>query len=459
MVRELVKNTIPVDRPRVSVSEWIDTNFDPSNYTSDLVATYESTGVRRSNNDYFYKVVSVTNDYRAARTLGNFVIPLGVPLNLVRTKAAWLKKHDDELFCNAARTGRSSEPSWNLCAHADFTRAGDFMHHAARKGEDFVMHVSVAITIIESMKFYCANIPEYREMCLRVFQMPKASDSMQKYIACIVLDVDYSPMELDLIVRTAITRNRKSSKDDLSPLSAMLVLLPMVKKLFEDTRSRAIRQNHPALAARMLLEYNSILATLVMTVKQKDPIWIDAVCALAICFGLPSDEVSKLRSELGTKRVLAKRFVLTYQLPNDHMSWIRGRSADMRVVKLDNGASAIGLGPHTKCQFNLVPSIKSLAMQSYRLDMIDQRGHISVGSSPESEERDMLASSPIVVHFDTRGNTCLCIQDYTRSVLASQLLTIRFSGGTLTVTKIYPDSADEVVVLPTPPQRANTRSA
>lgn len=416
----------------MSLDEWLATNYDRENYTTDLVAVYEPIkGKQRSNFDYYYKVVDVRDDFCAARSATHFVIPLGVPISLHNTRALWLKKHDDELFCNAAMDGRKSEPSLNLCAHADFSRAGDFLHYATQDGASFDMNVSVALYVIETMQFYCANFPEYNKLCQDIFHMPQVSDSMQKYIACIVLGVDYSLDELDVIVRTSIGRN----KDDLAFTTGLLVLLPMVKQLFAETKSSALRQR---LVARTHSEFTSKLASIDLTVKRTDSWWYDVVCTLATSFGLTSPWVSKLRLELGPKpgKVGSKRPDPKIVLPNNHMSWLRGRSTDMRVVQLATGARLVGQNSHSKCQFNLVPSLKATAIQSYCVDLTF--GNISVSSDPESQGRTLLASSPITVNFDTRQNICVVTQNDSKFTLASQRLTIRFSGGLLTITKMYP---------------------
>lgn len=85
------------------------------------------------------------------------------------------------------------------------------------------------------MNFYCDYSAAYKELTQRVFDMPQLSDSMQKYIACIVLGKTYSPIELVTMVRTTINRNRKWGKDDLSYTFALLILLSEVKTMFADT--------------------------------------------------------------------------------------------------------------------------------------------------------------------------------------------------------------------------------
>lgn len=478
MPREIVTNSEMRHHEHVTVTEWVDLHYDALNYTSNRIAVYEKIGEKQKE-DYTYKVKHVLHDYRDTRIRNTSdVILLGVPI-VLDAKASWLKKHDDELFCRA-RTGNASEPDWSHCVHADYTRAGDFLFSATRHGESFKKQISVAISVIETMRFYCDHVSEVRDLSQRIFDMPQLSDSMQKYISCIVLDMEYSPSELLTMIKTTINRNRKWSADDLSSTSALLILLPMVKQLFNRTRVFGVEDsacsasaNRQQQVTRLLRDYSLRMSCLDMTVKyalaspssnhrqnnhdhlarhHKDiviinPAWIDLVCKLATSFGVPNTYVDILRLDLTKESISIPhstigRLIMKFDLPNDHISWVRDRSRDMRVVKRGQGFRADGLSQHTKCQLTLVPSLLT-STQSYQLDLA---GGGTVSVTPDSQSMDvrkMLTTSPIIIRLDQKNNTCVVNQGHIQFSFSCKRLTIMFSGVYLSVTPIRPSGSDD----------------
>lgn len=466
MPREIVSHTAEKYHRIVDVQEWVDTYYIPDNYTSNRMAVYEQTG-KRNNEDYTYRVSRTGDRYREARIQSSNrenVLLLGVP-KLSDMRSDWLKLHDDERFCSA-RTGIKSEPSWCHCVHADYSRAGDFMFSATRHGEDFEMQLGVAISVLETMRYYSERESEVKALSTRIFDMPQVSDSMQKYIACIVLDKEYSPDDLKIMVQTSIVRNRKWNADDLSSTAALLILLPLVGRLFRNTRGQSSSCRQSAVP-QVHEEFKAILASLNMCAKYHaspadtcddgwttvgkakacactiNPEWIGTACGLAISFGVPQALVQSMRRELqeeNTSPITTGKLVVKFILPSDTVSWIRNTPVDTRVVRVENGVRVVGLNSHTRCKLTLCPDTRA-ASRSFRVDPMPHIlgcGTVSVSSGGKRRAaQSLLTTLPIMVEMDLRSNECVIQQGNIEFSVQCNRLNICFSGGMLAVTPTF----------------------
>lgn len=299
MPREIVSHTAPKDS---SVTEWV-----PGNYTDGRAVVYDIVG-ERDEEDFTYRVKEFVDDYQPARHLSEHVMLLGLPIVLDEFTMK-LKKSEDELFCRE-KSGKPSDPNWSHCVHADYSRADDFMFSATTPGQDFELQLSGAISVLEIMKYYNDAVPAVKHLNRRVFGLRQATGSLQKYIACIILDKDFTPDELMTIVETAITR-KKYSKDDLASTAAMLILLPLVRQLFQGTQTPTAEDRQSAVP-RIHKEFKATLATFKMLSRSdggwrdakvcvspiNHPQWIETACQLAANFGVTQTHVEMIRRNM-----------------------------------------------------------------------------------------------------------------------------------------------------------------
>lgn len=455
MPREIVSNVAPGMHQKVTAEQWVDRYYKADNYTSTRIAVIERTGTR-NRDDFTYRVESIGDNFREARIHHTYrstksVILLGLP-TVVDQTTSWLKLHDDQVFCNS-RSGTESDPLWCHCVHADYSRVGDFIFSATKPLEDFELQLGVAISVLETMRFYSDRVAEVKALSRKVFDLPQVSDSMQKYIASIVLGDDYTPVELLTMVQTVITRNLRRNADLLST-AAMLILLPMVKQLFSDPNEDSISRQ--SAVPRIHQEYKAKLASLdLSSASQSDnwiaakqaksswgdanSTWVGAVCLLALNFGVTETLVQSLRREL--RGISAGKAVFSFKLPNEDVPWIRNRSDEMRIVKqtptTTGGARAAGLSIHTRCSLTLSPS----GTQSYSVVLVPlSQGGGAVSLSSELEKwttKCMLTTVPIHIEMDHRINACVIKQGNVEFTLQGRRLNIQFRGGFLTMTPVH----------------------
>lgn len=428
MPQEIVKH-YNVQQPRIAISDWLSAgNFNAENYTDTRIAILETTG-KRERFDYTYKVTEVRDDgYVDAFMRGENVILLGVPLRADMADTIWLKLNDGERFCNLRKNGNESEPSWCHSLHADLARAGNFVLYATKSGEDFKLQLGVCISIIETMRFHYATVPEFKALFERIFDMLQLSDNLEKYIACIVMDEEYSSYALETVFRTAINRNAKWTKDNFSSSAALLILLPMVGQLFKDTDSPAIRQS---LVAGMEKEYHANLASVNIRAERENRDWVDVLCSLADSFGIQSGDVDRLRPELEIMQE-TKALYIKFDLQKDPISYVSDVGDNMRTRKLGGGFIADGLHSQTRCHFTLEPSLMD-DRKPYSVEF-DGRGFISVVSLLLTvEEISMVASAPFTISVDQQMSMCMISQGDNEFTVTCESLMIRFWGGSVTV--------------------------
>lgn len=453
MPREIVAHNALITRSAVSLEKWIDRYYIPANYNSGRVAVYEQIG-QKQKEDYTYRVKSVEENFRPIRAQNEDVILLGVPY-VIDTNVEWLKKYEDEKYCNR-RSGLQSEPSWCHCVHADYSRAGEFLFSATRPDEDFELQLGVAISVLETMRFYCQQVHEVKELSRKIFDMPQVSDTMQKYIACIVLGECYNPVELLTMVQTAITRNLRWKSDDLLSTSAMLILLPLVKHLFTDSKQDCISRQ--SAVPQIHEEYKAKLASFDMFVKyhqgatasQSDnwnaaktakasryavnAKWINTVCELAANFGVTQVLLQSLQQEM---QDTTGQMVFKFKLPNEDVPWIRNRAPEMRVVRFPQGARAVGLSIQHRCYLTLSPKTRDV-IQYYCVHFkptCEGGGTFSVSSDRERcTTKNLMTTHPIHLEMNTQSSTCLVKQGNVEFTLDGKRLNVQFSGGALTMT-------------------------
>lgn len=414
MVRASVFNSVPVS-PLATLASLVPSAVN--SHTVRRFAVYEVTG-KRDRDDNTHKVTSILDgDYCEALLEHEYVIPMGDAISSHDTDATLLKMRVDEIFCNKRRIGKESEPNWTHCVHADSTRACDFLLCATQDDDDLYYQVEVSVAVIAQMKLYASEVPEYKETFENVFNWLQLSDTMQKYIACIVLGKDFSPFELATMVRTTVNRNTKWS-GDLSRSVALLILLPLLKELFKDkSGSLAERED---MVEQLYEDYHNQLEKFDLKVRMYNPNWVDVVCNLAECFGVPCGPVlDELRSDLSDLKHAAEGSKLKIRVPSDEISWVSDQADDMRIVKVGDGIRADGLHNLTKCCFTMQPPDNV-----YQL-VFKGRGAISVGSGPD--EVKLRTSSPIVITkvfevYEVRQNDAIC-------ALICDSLTLNFYGG------------------------------
>lgn len=303
MPRESFNHTTPV-----SITELV-SNHVPGNYSNTSALVYDLVD-SNSIHDRTFRVTRVAESYQEARIQKLYVIPLGVPL-ILDYNTKYLKLVEDELFYRLTN-GEMSELSWDHCVRADYCRADDFIFSAIRHDQDFQLQLTGTISILETMRAYCENIPEVKDLNERMFEMPQ-TNRLQKYIACIVLDKDYSSAELLLMVQSLITR-KKYQTDDLSNMAGMLILLPMVRQLFRGT----LQADRQSSVTRIHQEFKAKLASL-RILSRADGVWrkadvetcggsnnsqwINTACELAANFGITDTDVESLRQEMQTHSV------------------------------------------------------------------------------------------------------------------------------------------------------------
>lgn len=468
MPREIVSHTAPKAHTTLPQNEWVKKYFVPESYSCTRVAVIEQTG-QKQREDFSYRAVSVGGDFSKTRSCDtipeHLLILLALPIvtdivtdNDAIQKIIWLKLSDDERFCNA-RSGIQSQPSWCHCVHADYSRACDLIFSATKPGEDFRLQLSVAISVLETIRYFSNVIPEVKELSRNIFDLPQVSDTMQKYIASIVLSEEYSSQELLTMVQTAINRNLKWNAQDLHSTAAMLILLPMVKRLFSNTTETSVsRQNA---VSRVHREYVAKLESFDLDVKyqssqnatqsdnwnvskqartslgQINSRWINTLCMLAANFEVNQLLVEELRQEL---QDATGKVVFKFKLPNHQVSWILNRSDQLRLVKIDGqGARAAGLSIHTRCYLMLSPDSRACA-QFYSVDLqtlSEGGGTISLSSNLDVRATTrMLPKIPILIEmrkFDT-----VIKQGNVEFTLKGRRVNIQFCGGYLTMKPLDP---------------------
>lgn len=460
MPREIVTDKAYTHRPFEGMESWLTSHYDPTVYTSTRAALCEVVRCRDSE-DFTYKVLSIVPCFReemiANKTEVALTLLLGVPLRI--HGEAWMKKYLDMHFC-ALRTRRTSEPDWCHVVHADYSRVGDFLFQATQRGQDFKMHLSVAISVIQGLKFYNANVPEVNRLSNQIFNMPQVSDTMQKYIACIILDKDYSQNELKVMVQTALQRSLKW-KSDVTSSSALLVLLPMVKELLSHKgvdpleHMEYMHTTYKQKMASYHLKVNAYDQKLAATqavgdgswtqvrrrpfrAKSGAQKWIGAAMLLANEFGVHGSEASSLYQSL--KHVdPGSGHAMKYELPNERVPWISNTSTHLRVVKLRYGILAVGLSLNHLCSMRLSPNPLAVTA-SYLIELKDTIQHaiLSITGDKQCGRNNLLSTHPINVHMDLKNSSCVIQQGFTEFTVPAKELIIGFKGGFLFVTPITP---------------------
>lgn len=234
MPREIVK---PQSISRgIPAEEWAKRFFVPTNYRSQRTAVFHHTG-RKTNEDPVHKLHSIEDNYVQTMVdtfkgttdkLGATVCLLEPPIEYTN-EARTVKMDDDALYFNEQHTGVLG--AWDVTLDADYSRMQCCIFDATTSKNSRQVHenIEVALSVLHVHKYFYERTEELKRLTKIVYDMPRMRDTMQKYIACIVMEKDFDTTQLETMFNTVVQRNQKFGRN-LPSLYGLLVLCPLIKQ-------------------------------------------------------------------------------------------------------------------------------------------------------------------------------------------------------------------------------------
>jgi hypothetical protein len=266
MPREIIQDLSYTTYKTISMEEYIELYVRPESWSTTKGIEMRYTGISYGNthglrcHKWFGVVLDIFEKFKTARRNGVLWIPLGVPLD---DDAEWFLQNQFAFkWADADNRGINSDP-WAVYVHSTMEAIQTLVYSSSinlAEGQPklFVKKVDAVLSLIAQMQYF-ADRPWYgqkskvRTLLENVETFDELSDTIQKYVAAIILHGSADRKTLGEMVVTAKNRRAKNiaygfKQPTVSSMFGLLVLMPLIQTYYSnpsartnEDRARAVR--------------------------------------------------------------------------------------------------------------------------------------------------------------------------------------------------------------------------
>lgn len=380
----------------MELDTWMRKYFDPKDWSTQYSAVFKPKQELKKNGETTFvldRIVDAFTDTHADDG-ESIVIILGLP-TAVNSRTTWVTMHQGELY----HTGNGREvrkiPTWRVAADGYYRCFCDMLHQASLEGtaaDMRVLCVRVACAVLRLIRWWTPNVPELLVFANEIMDVPRASDTMQRSLAWIVLGKPPKVQELENMLLTALERNIKHG-GSLRGMLAMCVLLPGVYRNFVklDKESRV--------CAYVVIEvFESVSQKLRPGAEVGSDVWLDNVHLLYKSWGMPDESWDRFSCTLKDKlnpscRVQAGPRMVALAAPprQDSVRGICKVKPDLTVIKV-NGTNSVRFMPQNVyfagfSWFTMTKGMEKGRVYDVECRKLGRDPHLSFSSSPGRRDK------------------------------------------------------------------------